>query len=120
MRRIAIVPTLLAACIALAGCGSGNWAHDVGGRIAPDTLSLADRCGVFLKAAVPFADLELGARTAQASGISKITARIEATRSDLPPDTPGRDFAAECQYDNATMTAFRLTKGAPTTPGAAP
>lgn len=98
----------------LAGC---SWSQKMEGRIAPDTVSLADRCGAIMQAAMPFAQLELGDRTSRSPDVSTIIAQIAATRTDLPKDAAGaRDFMAECTFQDNVMTAFRWTKGGPPPP----
>jgi hypothetical protein len=120
MSPFAVIATLICS-ISLAGCGgTGEWARSVGAKIDPDSQSLADRCGQIMKAAMPFADIELGNHSSDASGITKITARIEGARKDLSPDTGGRNLAAECTFDNATLTGFRWTKGGPSSPPETP
>ncbi|MBV9555229.1 MAG: hypothetical protein JO032_20815, partial [Alphaproteobacteria bacterium] len=48
----------IAACVAAAGLIAGcDTAHTLGGKINPDTLSLADRCADIMQRAMPFADI---------------------------------------------------------------
>jgi hypothetical protein len=116
MRPFAAI-TLLAAFL-VAGC---EVSHRVAGVINPDTLSLADRCGEVMRLAMPFAEIEIKNRTSENSGVDLLTARVEGLRSDLPKDGPQpREVAAECQFDNQTLTGFRWTQGGPTPPGAPP
>jgi hypothetical protein len=111
MSRIAIIVLVVAS---LAGC---SWSQKMEGRLAPDTVSLADRCGAIMQAAMPFAQLELGNRTSHSPDVSTIIAQVAATRTDLPKDaTIGRDLIAECTFENNVMTAFRWTKGGPLPP----
>jgi len=99
------------AVLFLAGC---SWSGKIEGKIAPDTVSLADRCGAIMQAAMPFAQLELGDRTSRSPDVSTIVAQVAATRTDLPKDAAtGRDLMAECTFENNVMTAFRWTKGGP-------
>lgn len=108
----AILIILMAA--SLAGC---SWSEKMEARVAPDTVSLADRCGAIMQAAMPFAQLELGDRTSRSPDVSTIIAQVAATRIDLPKDAAiGRDFMAECTFENNVMTAFRWTKGGPPPP----
>jgi hypothetical protein len=110
MRRAAIL-ALFAACGLLAGC---DWAKNVSGRVNPDTISLADRCANFMKAAMPFAELDIGKLTSENTGIRTITARVEATRTDAANEASiQRDLGVECQFDKNTLTGFRWTKGGP-------
>lgn len=95
----------------LCGC---DWAKDVGGRVNPDSLSLADRCANFMKAAMPSAEIEIAKRTSENTGIRTITARVEGTRTDGAKDAPiERDLAAECHFDNNLLVGFQWTKGGP-------
>ena len=108
MRPLVAIAATIAAAGLLGGCG-------IGGKIAPDTVSLADRCADIMQRAMPFADIEIGKRISEGTGIRTITARVEGTRDDLPKDAPGdRDLAVECQFDNNILTGFRWTKGGPT------
>lgn len=116
MRGSKVVLAILAA-VSLAGC---SWSEKVGAKVAPDTFSLADRCGEIMKEAMPFAQLELGDRTSRSPNVRTIVAQVTATRTDLPQDAPGgRDLVAECTYENNVMTAFRWTKGGPPPPPSA-
>jgi hypothetical protein len=111
MRRAAACFALFAVGGLLTGC---DWAKNVGGRINPDTLSLADRCANVMKAAMPFAELDIGKLSSESTGIRTITARAEATRTDAPKDVPiARDLAVECQFDSNVLTSFRWTRGGP-------
>ncbi|HTW51205.1 MAG TPA: hypothetical protein VME45_04835 [Stellaceae bacterium] len=110
MRSSKIIIALIAAG-SLTGC---SWSQKMEGRLAPDTLSLADRCGAIMQAAMPFARLELGDRTSRSPDVSTIVAQVAATRTDLPKDAAaGRDLLAECTFENNVMTAFEWTKGGP-------
>jgi hypothetical protein len=109
MGRINIIA--LIAAVSLAGC---SWSQKTEGRLAPDTISLADRCGAIMQAAMPFAQLELGDRTSRSPDVRTIVTQVAAARIDLPKDaTTGRDLMAECTFENNVMTAFRWTKGGP-------
>jgi hypothetical protein len=102
---------VILAIASLAGC---DWAKDVSGRVNPDTLSLADRCANFMKAAMPSAEIEIEKRTSENTGIRTITARVEGTRTDGAKDAPiERGLAAECHFDNNLLTGFQWTKGGP-------
>ena len=110
MRSLAVL--LLVVVSALAGC---SWSQKMEAKVAPDTFSLADRCGEIMKAAMPFAQLELGDRASRSPDVRTIIAQVAATRTDLPKDAAGgRDVEAECTFENNVMTAFRWTKGGPT------
>jgi hypothetical protein len=118
MRRAAAFLVLLAIGGLPAGC---DWAKTVTGRINPDTVGLADRCANVMKAAMPFADIDIGKLSSENTGIRTITARAEGTRNDAPKDVPiARDLAVECQFDSNILTAFRWTKGGPPPPPAVP
>jgi hypothetical protein len=113
MRRYAVIPAL-AAGLLVTGCGAGEWAHDVGGRINPDSLGFADRCANMMKAAMPFADIDITARTSQNTGISTMTAQAAGTRTDNEKDPSiARDVAVECKFDSNVLIDFHWTKGAP-------
>jgi hypothetical protein len=118
MRRAAACLALLAVGPLLAGC---DWAKTVTGRINPDTLGLADRCANVMRAAMPFADIDIGKLSSENTGIRTITARVEGTRGDAPKDVPiARDLAVECQFDSNILTGFRWTKGGPPPPPVPP
>lgn len=115
MHRIAVS---LVIASSLAACSwSGTIGQKMEATIAPDTVSLADRCGEIMKAAMPFAQLDLGDRSSRSPDVRTIVAQVAATRTDLPNDVAGeRDLAAECTFVNNVMTAFRWTKGGPPPP----
>ena len=84
------------------------------GLKVPGTGGLADRCADITEAAMPSAEIDIEKRTSESTGLSKIVARVEGTRTDLPADSPlPHDLAAECEFDSTTLTAFRWTKGGP-------
>lgn len=113
MRRFALLLVITAAS-GLAGC---SVSEKMTAKIAPDTFSLADRCGEIMKAAMPFAQLELGDRSSRSPDVRTIIAQVAATRTDLPKVAPGGgDLVAECTFENNVMTAFRWTKGGPPPP----
>ena len=107
MRQPAVIPLLVAA--ALTGCGFGDWAQNVGGQVNPGSMGLADRCAAVMKAAISYADLDIGKRTSENKGVSLIAAHVEAARIDHPND-PGiaRDLTADCEFDNAALVSFHL------------
>lgn len=108
---------IILAAASLAGC---SVSQKIEGRLAPDTVSLADRCGAIMQAAMPFAQLELGDRASRSPDVSTIIAQVAATRTDLPKDAPGeRDLSAECTFKDNVMTAFHWTKGGPPPPPSA-
>jgi hypothetical protein len=75
---------------------------------------VADRCAALVEAAMPSADLDIRKRTAQADtdSLTKVIARVEGTRTNLPETLP-REVAAECEFNGNTLTAFRWVKGGP-------
>ena len=116
MRPFAAIAIL--AAFLVAGC---EVSHRVAGAINPDSMGLADRCGEIMRMAMPFAEIEIKNRASENSGVDLLTARVEGVRSDLPKDSPlPRDVAAECQFDNQTLTGFHWTQGGPPAPGAPP
>ena len=124
MRQIVVIAFFFVAALGLVGCNNSwghrteEWARGIAGLVSPDTQSLADRCGAIMQAAMPYAQIELGNRSSEGQGVTKIVARIDGTRTDLPSDAPNRTVAAECDFTNVTLTGFRLTKGGPTPPPA--
>jgi len=109
--RAAAAIIALAALAPLPGC---DWSQRMEHKLAPDTLSLADRCAGVMTAAMPYAQFEIGDRSSQAQSVRTIVARASATRTDLAKDSPGeRDFAVECTYTDNVLTAFHWTKGGP-------
>jgi|HubBroStandDraft_4_1064222.scaffolds.fasta_scaffold550345_2 hypothetical protein len=106
-RRVRFQPeitTALALGLAglLAGCGGG----------LPRSVGMTDRCADIMKAAMPFAEIEIGKTSAAAEGIDKITADVEGTRKDVPAGTPPR-LAAQCIFVDSVLTGFSWTKGGP-------
>jgi hypothetical protein len=106
-RRLAtFAPIAIAAALALALSGCGI---DV-----PHSISLADRCADIMRAAMPAADIAIDKRTSQSVGLDKIIARVAGTRTDVPKGSSApRDLAAECEFDDGILYAFRWTKGGP-------
>jgi len=106
MRQPAAILAVVAAGL-LAGCSLSR-------RVVPDTVSLADHCAEIMKAAMPFADIDIGNRTSQSTDIRTIVAHVEGTRTDMAGnDQVGRDLAAECTFEDSVLTGFRWTKGGP-------
>jgi hypothetical protein len=90
---------LAAPCSLAAGCIS----HDVG---------LADRCADFMRRAYPSATIEITKSEATATTLTTIIARVEGSRTDMPPDGPLlRGLAVECRFDENVFTGFRWTAG---------
>jgi hypothetical protein len=101
----------MAAAGILAGC---DWSRQMGGRIAPDTISLADRCAQIMQKAMPFAEIDIGDRTSANVDLRTITATVAGTRTDMAGNTQvARDLAAECTFMDSVLTGFRWTKGGP-------
>ena len=101
-QRVAIF-VLIAAGGLLVGCGIK----------VPRTGGLADRCADITQAAMPFAEIDIEKRAAESTSITKVIARVEGTRTDLPEGSPPHDLATECEFDNNILSAFRWTKGGP-------
>ena len=112
--RFCSATAIFALCLATAACGVPEWANGERSKIYPVSMSLADRCFAILQAAIPNAELQPGKLSSQNKGIDLIVARAEATRTDHPDDTlMARDLAAECEFNNNVLTAFRWLKGGP-------
>jgi len=95
----------------LAGCG---WSQNIGERVAPDTVSLADRCGQIMKMAMPFAEIDIGERISASSDVRTVVAKVAGTRTDMAGNTQlNPDLAVECTYVDNVLSAFRWTKGGP-------
>jgi hypothetical protein len=101
MRALGSAATVLSlVCCVSAGCGV---TRDVG---------LAARCADIMQLALPTANIEIGKGETSATSLTTIVARVEGTRSDMPPEGPlMRNLAAECQFDSNILTAFRWTAG---------
>jgi hypothetical protein len=113
MRRFAVIAIFVSAC-SLAGC---DWSQRMGSRVAPDTVSLADRCAGIMKAAMPFAEIDIGDRTSNSTDIRTIVARANGTRTDMPGNNRvDGDLAVECTFVDNVLTGFRWTKGGPPQP----
>jgi len=111
-RRNVAIFVLVAAGL-LAGCSQQKLTQ-LGGRVAPDTLGLGDRCAEIMQKAMPFAEIEIGDRTSTSSDIRTIVAKAAGTRTDLPQGSPAdRDLAVECTFTDSVLTGFRWTKGGP-------
>lgn len=109
MPSLSLAPIAVAVALALAlsGCGLS----------VPRSVSLADRCADIMQRAMPAADIDIDKRASQSAGIDKIIARVEGTRADVPKGSAApRDLAAECEFDNGVLDAFRWTKGGPPPP----
>ena len=85
---------------ALAGCGG-----------LPHSVGLAERCADIMKAAMPFAEIEVDKSGATADGFDKITATVAGTRKDAP--VASHLLAAQCTFTDSVLTAFTWTKGGP-------
>jgi hypothetical protein len=105
-----------AVCLFAAGLlgGCSQQATQFGGRVAPDTLGLGDRCAEFMQKAMPFAEIDIGDRSSSSPDIRTIIAKAAGTRTDLPQGSPvDRDLAVECTFTDGVLTGFRWTKGGP-------
>jgi len=97
----------------LGGC-SQQQLTQLGGKVAPDSLGLGDRCAQFMQRAMPFAEIDIGDRSSTSPDIRTIVATAQGTRTDLPEGSPAnRDLAVECTFTDNVLTAFRWTKGGP-------
>ena len=109
-RSIAIATAVVSAA-SNTGCGVGEFVHRIGGGINPDSLSLADRCADIMRAAIPFAEIEIKNRTSD-WGHDVLTAHIDARRADHADDKNiDSDLSAECQFDGSVLIGFKWTKG---------
>jgi hypothetical protein len=112
MFRWAAIIFFLSAAGLLGGCS--QQATQFGGRVAPDTLGLGDRCAEFMQKAMPFAEIDIGDRSSTSPDIRTIIAKAQGTRTDLPQGSPvDRDLAVECTFTDSVLTGFRWTKGGP-------
>jgi hypothetical protein len=97
--------------------GGCSWPYkmtELGGRVAPDTLSLADHCAEIMQKAMPFADIAMGDRTSTSPDLRTIVATVTGTRSDLPKGgSADGNLAVECTFVDNVLTGFRWTKGGP-------
>jgi hypothetical protein len=117
MRRSAAIPILAVAGL-LTGCG---WSQRIEKEVAPDTVSLADRCADIMKRAMPFAEIDVGDKTSQSMDVRTIVAHVQGSRTDMPDSSQvERDLAVECTFVDNVLTAFRWTKGGPPSPSPAP
>jgi hypothetical protein len=100
MRHPGSAAVLAVVCCLGTGCGV---TRDVG---------LASRCADIMQRAFPSATIEIGKSEASATSLTTIIARVEGTRSNIPPEGPlTPNLAVECQFDNNILTAFRWTGG---------
>ena len=87
-------------CSLAAGC---NIPHDTG---------LAERCADVMRRAYPSATIEITKSEGTATTLTTIIARVEGSRTHMPPDGPlPRDLAVECRFDENVLTGFRWTAG---------
>jgi hypothetical protein len=76
---------------------------------ASPAIGLAARCADMMQLASS-ANIEIGKSEASATSLTTIVARVEGTRSNIPPEGPLlRNLAVELQFDNNIPTAFRWT-----------
>jgi hypothetical protein len=113
MRPLATI-CMAAAGLLLAGCGIRQAARDLTGTLAPDAVSLADRCADAMRRAIPSANIRVDNETSQNAGIDTMTAHVEGTRTEYPEDKEiVREVAVECRFDGQMLVDFHWTKGAP-------
>jgi hypothetical protein len=109
-----LICAVAALCLASAGCGIRQAARDLSGSIAPDSVSLADRCADIMRRALPTANIRVDSETSQNTGIDTMTARVEGQRGEHPQDQSiTRDVAVECHFDGDMLLDFHWTRGAP-------
>ncbi len=91
---------LAALCSLAAGCS------------IPRDIGLAERCADVMRRAYPSATIDITKSEAAAITLTTIVARVEGSRTDMPPDGPlPRDLAVECRFDDSVLTEFRWTAG---------
>jgi hypothetical protein len=91
-------------CIALSAC-------QLASQLAPQR-GMAERCTDLMISAYPGADIDITKRTASATSLTTIVARVEGDRANLPPHAAiARHLAVECRFDNNILTGFRWTAG---------
>jgi len=82
------------------------------GCVVTRDIGLAARCADTMQRAFPSATIEIGKSEASATSLTTIVARVEGTRTDVPPEGPlARNLAVECEFDNNILTGFRWTAG---------
>jgi hypothetical protein len=114
MRRAAAIVILVAVGDLLSGCSWSPTMSALGGRVAPDTFTLADRCAEIMTKAMPFAKIDIGDRTSQSPNIRTIIAKVTGARTDMEGNNQvERDLEVECTFTDNVLTAFRWTKGGP-------
>jgi hypothetical protein len=100
LRPVAAGAVICIICIAFSACES-----------APQR-GMAERCADLMKQAYPGADIDITKRTASATSLTTIVARVDGDRTNLPPQAAiARHLAVECRFDNNILTAFRWTAG---------
>ena len=108
MRPLLVIAILVAAT--LMGC---DWSQKIA-QLAPDTVSLADRCAEIMQKAMPFATIEIGERSSRYVDLRTISAQAAGRRTDQEGNpNVDRDLAVQCTFVDNVLTAFRWTKGAP-------
>ncbi|HWD58528.1 MAG TPA: hypothetical protein VG308_09635 [Stellaceae bacterium] len=106
--------TMLAAAVLAGMLGGCDFSQRVEKHLAPDTQSLADRCGDIMQRAMPFAELAVGDKTSHSIDVRTIVAQVAATRTDMAKnDQVTRDLTAECTFTDNVLTGFRWTQGGP-------
>ncbi|HVH82236.1 MAG TPA: hypothetical protein VM782_22760 [Stellaceae bacterium] len=111
MRPNSLTAALVGAVL-LVGC---DWSQRVSGRIAPDSVGLADRCAEIMQRAMPFAQIDINDRTSRNADLRTIVAQVTGTRTDLAGNTLiDRSLGVECTFTDNILSGFRWTKGGPT------
>lgn len=73
---------------------------------------MAERCAELMISAYPGADIDITKREATAESLTKIVARVEGERTNLPPRVAlARHLAIECQFENNVLTGFHWSSG---------
>jgi hypothetical protein len=100
IRQGAAASVLIALSALLVGCG------------IPRSVGLAERCADIMKSAYPSAAIDITKSEAAATSLTTIIARVEGSRSDLPPEAPlRRELAAQCRFDENILIEFHWTAG---------
>jgi hypothetical protein len=113
VRRLAST-VLLFGLAALAGCETVN---RVGTAINPERLGFGARCANVTQIALPSGDIEFGNPSVADVDIRALVARVAGRRRDLPGNP---SIAAECEFRDGILTAFRWIQGGPAPPAPPP
>src|SRR5215469_10966425 len=97
--RLVVIIVVLAATALVAACERAS--------VAPDTISLADRCAAIVERAMPFAEIDIGDKTSKGVDTRTIVARVSGTRTDMAGNNHiERDLVAECTFVDNVLSAF--------------